>query len=140
MKLIGTSISLAIDSKEIKKLVLKEDGTSRLIIKSKKIDDKKESIIAIDFNYDHTNDLITRRFNKEIIFIYGIYESIKAKNYKPFIDISVKKIIIKDKKEIIKTMNYEENSDEEFEINDLKYLRDRYKEICSHERKIAYKQ
>ena len=133
MKLIGTSISLAIDCKEIKNLILTENGTSRLIITSKEIDDNKDSIIAIDFDYNNTNELIKMKFEREIIFIYGIYQSLKDENHKPFIDISARKIIIKDKKEIIKTMNYKEKLDEEIEINDLKYLKDKYNEICSYE-------
>lgn len=132
MKLIGTTISFVIACNEIKNLNFKEDGTGRLIMKSKKIDINKEIIVFLNFNKDDTHYLMNREFKKEIIFIYGIYQAIKDKKNIYFIDIEVNKIIIKDENEVIKKMTDKIELGKAFEVNDLNYLEKMYKKICDH--------
>ena len=133
MKLLTTSVSLALDCSDISKLNLNEDKTSRLIIKTDKSDDTTESVVVLDFGQKHTKHLLNSKLDQQVVFIHGVYQVLKNKQHIPFINIKVQKVIAKNKRDVVDIRGFRNELEKEFETNDLDYLKIKYKEVCCYE-------
>lgn len=133
MKLLETTVSFVLDSTNIDNLKINKNGTSRVIVKIERTDDTKESIVVLNFNSRHTKHLVNSNLSQQILFINGIYQILKNKKDIPFIEVKVKKVIAKNKKEVVDINNLRRALEKEFEMNDLEYLKNKYKEVCCYE-------
>lgn len=130
LTVLDTMISLAIELDK-KKLVMKEDGTSRLIVNSASLREPTvESIVVIEFDKKHTKYL--KGFNPQgiVIFIEGTYQVLKNKKEVPFIRVNPIRVIYRKKKKILRTDKFLNKLRAEFETEDLEKLKDKYKELC----------
>ncbi|MFR8972218.1 hypothetical protein [uncultured Romboutsia sp.] len=89
LEVLDTKINLFIEIDK-SKLNIKEDGTSRLILKTDiKEDNKISSILVIDFNKKYTNFIQKNNFKDKILFIEGDYLILKNKKEIPYVNIKV---------------------------------------------------
>ena len=89
LEVLDTKINLFIEIDK-SKLNIKEDGTSRLILKTDiKEDNKISSILVIDFNKKYTNFIQKNNFKDKILFIEGDYLILKNEKEIPYVNIKV---------------------------------------------------
>ena len=133
LEVLDTKINLFIEIDK-SKLNIKEDGTSRLILKTDiKEDNKISSILVIDFNKKYTNFIQKNNFKDKILFIEGDYLILKNKKEMPYVNIKVTKIINNKKKDVVRTDKVRNNLIKEFKKADLKALEEKYQKFCIDE-------
>lgn len=133
LEVLDTKINLFIEIDK-SKLNIKEDGTSRLILKTDiKEDNKISSILVIDFNKKYTNFIQKNNFKDKILFIEGDYLILKNKKEMPYVNIKVTKIINNKKKDVVRTDKVRDNLIKEFKKADLKALEEKYQKFCIDE-------
>lgn len=133
LEVLDTKINLFIEIDK-SKLNIKEDGTSRLILKTDiKEDNKISSILVIDFNKKYTNFIQKNNFKDKILFIEGDYLILKNKKEIPYVNIKVTKIINNKKKDVVRTDKVRNNLIKEFKKADLKALEEKYQKFCIDE-------
>lgn len=133
MKIIDTYINFAVDCSDIDNLSVLENGESRLITKTINTDCIFSSILVIEFSQRHTQFLIKSKLNQQILFLNGIYQVMKNKNGTPFINIKVEKIVAKNKKHVLDIKNIRSTLCNDFEINNLNDLSQKYIDSCMAE-------
>ena len=133
LDVLDTKINLFIEIDK-SKLNIKEDGTSRLILKTDITEDNKiSSIIVIDFNKKYTSFIQKNNFKDKVLFIEGDYAILKNKKEIPYVNIKVTKIINNKKKDVVRTDKVRNNLIKEFKKADLKALEEKYQKFCIDE-------
>ena len=133
LDVLDTKINLFIEIDK-SKLNIKEDETSRLILKTDITEDNKiSSIIVIDFNKKYTSFIQKNNFKDKILFIEGDYLILKNKKEIPYVNIKVTKIINNKKKDVVRTDKVRNNLIKEFKKADLKALEEKYQKFCIDE-------
>lgn len=133
LDVLDTKINLFIEIDK-SKLNIKEDGTSRLILKTDITEDNKiSSIIVIDFNKKYTSFIQKNNFKDKVLFIEGDYAILKNKKEMPYVNIKVTKIINNKKKDVVRTDKVRNNLIKEFKKADLKALEEKYQKFCIDE-------
>ena len=133
LDVLDTKINLFIEIDK-SKLNIKEDETSRLILKTDITEDNKiSSIIVIDFNKKYTSFIQKNNFNDNVLFIEGDYAILKNKKEMPYVNIKVTKIINNKKKDVVRTDKVRNNLIKEFKKADLKALEEKYQKFCIDE-------
>ena len=133
LEVLDTKINLFIEIDK-SKLNIKEDGTSRLILKTDITEDNKiSSIIVIDFNKKYTSFIQKNNFKDKVLFIEGDYAILKNKKEMPYVNIKVTKIINNKKKDVVRTDKVRNNLIKEFKKADLKALEEKYQKFCIDE-------
>ncbi|GAA0715748.1 hypothetical protein GCM10008904_32900 [Paraclostridium ghonii] len=133
MKIIDTSITLAMECSDLKNLTFLENGESRLIEKIQATNEVSPSIVVIDFNKRHTQHLVNSKLNQQVMFVEGYYQVLKNKNSTPFLNIKAVKITLKNKKQVVDITNIRHKIRNDFEENDLNSLKEKYIQSCSEE-------
>lgn len=130
LTVLDTTISLFIELDK-KKLIIKEDGTSRLIINTASLREPTvESIVVIELDKRYTDYMKQFKPQGKILFIEGTYQVLKNKKEVPFIRIKPIRILEKNKEKILSTDKFRKSLRKEFETEDLETLKDKYKELC----------
>jgi hypothetical protein len=133
LDVLDTKINLFIEIDK-SKLNIKEDETSRLILKTDITEDNKiSSIIVIDFNKKYTSFIQKNNFKDKVLFIEGDYAILKNKKEIPYVNIKVTKIINNKKKDVVRTDKVRNNLIKEFKKADLKALEEKYQKFCIDE-------
>ena len=133
LDVLDTKINLFIEIDK-SKLNIKEDETSRLILKTDITEDNKiSSIIVIDFNKKYTSFIQKNNFKDKVLFIEGDYAILKNKKEMPYVNIKVTKIINNKKKDVVRTDKVRNNLIKEFKKADLKALEEKYQKFCIDE-------
>ena len=133
LDVLDTKINLFIEIDK-SKLNIKEDETSRLILKTDITEDNKiSSIIVIDFNKKYTSFIQKNNFKDKVLFIEGDYAILKNKKEIPYVNIKVTKIINNKKKDVVRTDKVRNNLIKEFKKDDLKALEEKYQKFCIDE-------
>nr|WP_302695739.1 hypothetical protein [uncultured Romboutsia sp.] len=133
LDVLDTKINLFIEIDK-SKLNIKEDETSRLILKTDITEDNKiSSIIVIDFNKKYTSFIQKNNFKDKVLFIEGDYAILKNKKEIPYVNIKVTKIINNKKKDVVRTDKVRNNLIKEFKKADLKALEGKYQKFCIDE-------
>ena len=133
LDVLDTKINLFIEIDK-SKLNIKEDETSRLILKTDITEDNKiSSIIVIDFNKKYTSFIQKNNFKDKVLFIEGDYAILKNKKEIPYVNIKVTKIINNKKKDVVRTDKVRNNLIKEFKKSDLKALEEKYQKFCIDE-------
>lgn len=133
LDVLDTKINLFIEIDK-SKLNIKEDETSRLILKTDITEDNKiSSIIVIDFNKKYTSFIQKNNFKDKVLFIEGDYAILKNKKEIPYVNIKVTKIINNKKKDVVRTDKVRNNLIKEFKKADLKALEGEYQKFCIDE-------
>lgn len=133
LDVLDTKINLFIEIDK-SKLNIKEDETSRLILKTGITEDNKiSSIIVIDFNKKYTSFIQKNNFKDKVLFIEGDYAILKNKKEIPYVNIKVTKIINNKKKDVVRTDKVRNNLIKEFKKADLKALEEKYQKFCIDE-------
>ena len=133
LDVLDTKINLFIEIDK-SKLNIKEDETSRLILKTDITEDNKiSSIIVIDFNKKYTSFIQKNNFKDKVLFIEGDYAILKNKKEIPYLNIKVTKIINNKKKDVVRTDKVRNNLIKEFKKADLKALEEKYQKFCIDE-------
>lgn len=130
LTVLDTTISLFIELDK-KKLIIKEDGTSRLIVNTASLREPTvESIVVIELDKVYTGHMKKFKPQGKILFIEGTYQVLKNKKEVPFIRVKPIRISERDKKKFLSTEKFRQSLRKEFETEDLETLKDKYKEIC----------
>ena len=133
LDVLDTKINLFIEIDK-SKLNIKEDETSRLILKTDITEDNKiSSIIVIDFNKKYKSFIKKNNFKDKVLFIEGDYAILKNKKEIPYVNIKVTKIINNKKKDVVRTDKVRNNLIKEFKKADLKALEEKYQKFCIDE-------
>lgn len=133
LDVLDTKINLFIEIDK-SKLNIKEDETSRLILKTDITEDNKiSSIIVIDFNKKYTSFIQKNNFKDKILFIEGDYAILKNKKGIPYVNINATKVVSNEKKDIVRTDKLRNNLIKEFKKADLKALEEKYQKFCIDE-------
>ena len=130
LEVLDTKINLFIEIDK-SKLNIKEDGTSRLILKTE--DNKISSIIVIDFNKKYTSFIQKNNFKDKVLFIEGDYAILKNKKGIPYVNINATKVVSNEKKDVVRTDKVRNNLIKEFKKADLKALEEKYQKFCIDE-------
>lgn len=133
LEVLDTKINLFIEIDK-SKLNIKEDGTSRLILKTDITEDNKiSSIIVIDFNKKYTSFIQKNNFKDKVLFIEGDYAILKNKKGIPYVNINATKVVSNEKKDVVRTDKVRNNLIKEFKKADLKALEEKYQKFCIDE-------
>ena len=133
LEVLDTKINLFIEIDK-SKLNIKEDGTSRLILKTDITEDNKiSSIIVIDFNKKYTSFKQKNNFKDKVLFIEGDYAILKNKKGIPYVNINATKVVSNEKKDVVRTDKVRNNLIKEFKKADLKALEEKYQKFCIDE-------
>ena len=133
LDVLDTKINLFIEIDK-SKLNIKEDGTSRLILKTDITEDNKiSSIIVIDFNKKYTSFIQKNNFKDKVLFIEGDYAILKNKKGIPYVNINATKVVSNEKKDVVRTDKVRNNLIKEFKKADLKALEEKYQKFCIDE-------
>ena len=133
LDVLDTKINLFIEIDK-SKLNIKEDGTSRLILKTDITEDnKKSSILVIDFNKKHTSFIQKNNFKDKVLFIEGDYAILKNKKGIPYVNINATKVVSNEKKDIVRIDKLRNKLRSEFQKEDLKTLEKKYQKFCTGE-------
>lgn len=133
LEVLDTKINLFIEIDK-SKLNIKEDGTSRLILKTDITEDNKiSSIIVIDFNKKYTSFIQKNNFKDKVLFIEGDYAILKNKKGIPYVNINATKVVSNEKKDIVRTDKLRNKLRSEFQKEDLKTLEKKYQKFCAGE-------
>lgn len=133
LDVLDTKINLFIEIDK-SKLNIKEDETSRLILKTDITEDNKiSSIIVIDFNKKYTSFIQKNNFKDKVLFIEGDYAILKNKKGIPYVNINATKVVSNEKKDIVRTDKVRNNLIKEFKKADLKALEEKYQKFCIDE-------
>ena len=133
LEVLDTKINLFIEIDK-SKLNIKEDGTSRLILKTDITEDnKKSSILVIDFNKKHTSFIQKNNFKDKVLFIEGDYAILKNKKGIPYVNINATKVVSNEKKDIVRIDKLRNKLRSEFQKEDLKTLEKKYQKFCTGE-------
>lgn len=130
LKILDATVSLFIELDK-KKLVIKEDGTGRLIINSATLREPTvTSIVVIELNKRYTNYL--KKFNPQgkVLFIEGTYQVLKNKKDVPFMRVNPLRILEEKKKKFVNADRLRSKLREEFIAKDIQELKEKYKELC----------
>lgn len=133
LEILDTKIKLFLEINK-DKLKLKEDGTSRLILKSNIEDDeKRSSILVLNISERHTNFIQKSNLKDKLLFIEGNYEILKNKKDIPYASVNVTRIISHKKENIVRNNKIKNGIIKEFEKSDLKEFGDKYQKFCTGE-------
>lgn len=133
LDVLDTKINLFIEIDK-SKLNIKEDETSRLILKTDITEDNKiSSIIVIDFNKKYTSFIQKNNFKDKVLFIEGDYAILKNKKGIPYVNINATKVVSNEKKDVVRTDKVRNNLIKEFKKADLKALEEKYQKFCIDE-------
>nr|UVX54053.1 MAG: hypothetical protein [Bacteriophage sp.] len=133
LDVLDTKINLFIEIDK-SKLNIKEDETSRLILKTDITEDNKiSSIIVIDFNKKYTSFIQKNNFKDKVLFIEGDYAILKNKKGIPYVNINATKVVSNEKKDIVRTDKLRNKLRSEFQKEDLKTLEKKYQKFCAGE-------
>ncbi|GAA0705366.1 hypothetical protein GCM10008904_13140 [Paraclostridium ghonii] len=133
MKIIDTYITLAMECSDLDNLTFLENGESRLIEKIQVTGEISTSIVVINFSKSHTQHLLKSKLNQKVLFVEGSYQVLKNKSGTPFLNIKSKKIILKNKKQVVDIKNIRDKICNDFEENYLHSLKEKYINRCAEE-------
>ena len=83
------------------KLDIKDDGTSRIVVKSEVLEGMAPSILVLDFNQKHTQFIKNTNLDDKILFIQGNYQALKNKKEIPFVNVKVYKVSVNKKTKVL---------------------------------------
>lgn len=122
------------------KLDIKDDGTSRIIVKSEVLEEMAQSILVLDFNQKHTQFIKNTNLDDKILFIQGNYQALKNKKEIPFVNVKVYKISVNKKTKALEITKLRNRLITEFRNSDLKNLQEKYKELHMDEEIIKLRE
>lgn len=122
------------------KLDIKNDGTSRIIVKSEVLEEMAQSILVLDFNQKHTQFIKNTNLDDKILFIQGNYQALKNKKEIPFVNVKVYKISVNKKTKALEITKLRNRLITEFRNSDLKNLQEKYKELHMDEEIIKLRE
>ena len=111
------------------KLDVKDDGTSRIVVKSEVLEGMAPSILVLDFNQKHTQFIKNTNLDDKILFIQGNYQALKNKKEIPFVNIKVYKVSVNKKTKALEITKLRNRLITEFRNSDLNNLQEKYKEL-----------
>lgn len=111
------------------KLDIKDDGTSRIVVKSEVLEGMAPSILVLDFNQKHTQFIKNTNLDDKILFIQGNYQALKNKKEIPFVNVKVYKVSVNKKTKVLEITKLRNRLITEFRNSDLKNLQEKYKEL-----------
>ncbi|WP_278683848.1 hypothetical protein [Paraclostridium bifermentans] len=111
------------------KLDIKDDGTSRIVVKSEVLEGMAPSILVLDFNQKHTQFIKNTNLDDKILFIQGNYQALKNKKEIPFVNVKVYKVSVNKKTKALEITKLRNRLITEFRNSDLKNLQEKYKEL-----------
>lgn len=111
------------------KLDIKDDGTSRIVVKSELLEGMVSSVLVLDFNQKHTQFIKDTNLEDKILFIQGNYQALKNKKEIPFLNIKVYKVSVNKKEKALEIAKLRNRLITEFRNSDLKNLQEKYKEL-----------
>lgn len=122
------------------KLDIKNDGTSRIIVKSEVLEEMAQSILVLDFNQKHTQFIKNTNLDDKILFIQGNYQALKNKKEIPFVNVKVYKVSVNKKTKALEITKLRNRLITEFRNSDLKNLQEKYKELHMDEEIIKLRE
>lgn len=111
------------------KLDIKDDGTSRIVVKSELLEGMVSSVLVLDFNQKHTQFIKNTNLEDKILFIQGNYQVLKNKKEIPFLNVKVYKVSVNKKEKALEIAKLRNRLIAEFRNSDLKNLQEKYKEL-----------
>ena len=132
MKVLDMIVNVCLETSE--KIKIKEDGTGRVVLNVKDIDDIPDVNVVIDFTQKHVNKLTYVKENTDYyVFVEGVCKIIKAKNGAPFLHIQAEKIENCKKDAIENRRVLRDSLRGCFKNNDIETLVKKYKPIWTRE-------
>lgn len=122
------------------KLDIKDDGTSRIVVKSEALEGMVSSILVLDFNQKHTQFIKNTNLDDKILFIQGNYQALKNKKEIPFVNVKVYKVSVNKKTKALEITKLRNRLITEFRNSDLKNLQEKYKELHMDEEIIKLRE
>lgn len=133
LQVLDTNISIFLEIDK-SKLDFKEDGTSRLILKSDTLEKGTvTSILLLEFNEKYTKFIKNTNMKDQVLFVQGTYQILRNKKDIPFAKIKVFRVILNKKNDVLRLDKLRNRLIDEFRKEDLSKLEEKYKEFCIDE-------
>lgn len=133
LQVLDTNINIFLEIDK-SKLDIKEDGTSKLILKTNILEEGTiASILVLEFNEKHTKFIKNTNIKDQVLFIQGTYQILKNKKDVPFAKIKAFRVLLHKKNEVVRLDKLRNRLTDEFRKEDLNKLQEKYKEFCIDE-------
>lgn len=133
LEVLDTSIDMFLEIDK-SKLDFREEGTSRLILKTNVLEEgTSASILVLDFNEKYTRFIENTNMSDQVLFVQGTYQILKNKKGVPFAKVTVFRVLLHKKKDVFKYDKLRNNLINEFRKEDFKKLEEKYKYLCIDE-------